>query len=120
MTNNINIQNNNDTIPNIMKLSKILVHVVLFIGILFNTFHDFVFYKIDPCMSKIEIVIKPDKLDKKDPFCKIHNELHKSFILTYSIRKFDSKPREEKNFFYQKPSLKLYSIKIFKPPKQSA
>ncbi len=86
-------------------------------GFLFNIFHDFVFYSADPCMTKIESVIKIDNDTKKDPLCEIHHELHQVYLNSFSLSIKPVKFKEDYNFHYKKPFIKQLSTEIFKPPK---
>ncbi len=99
-----------------MKLKQVLA-VFLLIGFLFNVFHDFVFYKIDPCMSKVQTFLTLDKGKKQDPLCEIHHNLHHSFTAGFHTIKVSFKPNQKEKFLYTPLNLKPYSRDIFKPPK---
>ncbi len=95
---------------------RVLASFVL-IGFLFNVFHDFVFYKVDPCADYIISYLSIDKeKSQKDPFCKIHHELHQNYIEPEAFIQIDS-AQNEYIFFYQKPHIKPCQTSIFKPPK---
>ncbi len=104
----------------IIVIMKRFLMLVILIGFLFNTFHEFVFYSIDPCMSKVETVIKFDSGDDKDPLCEIHNELHQVYLSSFKSFIPKSKFEETYSFNYKKPFLKPFSTEIFKPPKHLA
>ena len=65
---------------------KELLLSVLLIGFLFNVFHDFVFYKIDPCMKTVESLKSPyEPKSVNDPLCDIHHNLHLKYIFNEDI-----------------------------------
>ena len=99
-------------------MRKILLSIFL-IGFLFNTFHDFVFYFFDDCMSKVETAVKFEKGEKNDPLCKIHHELHEAYLYSFSSDFAQPFFEETYSFVYQKPILKPPLSEIFKPPKLS-
>jgi hypothetical protein len=95
-------------------LKRLLLSLLL-IGFLFNVFHDFIFYKIDPCMGYAVSIVKVDE-KPSDPLCKIHHELHQSYVkpeveikIPFISAKF--------SFLYQKPPSRTFPKSIFKPPK---
>jgi len=59
---------------------------VLLIGFVFSAFHDFVFYKVDPCMDSIKSleIFGVKDLSPDDPFCDLHQELHTEYTLSNS------------------------------------
>jgi hypothetical protein len=99
-----------------MKNKRTLL-LVLLIGFLFNVFHDFVFYKIDPCMKTVDsLSIYEPKNQPSDPLCDIHENFHTYFALS---QKFDF--IENLNFFVDFKNithilLKQFIVEIFKPP----
>ncbi len=100
----------------IMGSLKRLLLSLLLIGFLFNVFHDFIFYKIDPCMGYVISIVKVDKEKPSDPLCKIHHELHQSYVEPDVEIKIPSVPAEY-SFWYQKPPSRTFPKSIFKPPK---
>ena len=96
---------------------KKLVAIILLIGFSFNVFHEFVFYKIDPCMQKVEsLKYFHDIHNDKDPLCEIHQNLHLKYLFAEN---FEVKEIE----FSEKPVLippdlnpKDTPQEIFKPP----
>jgi len=88
----------------------------LVVGFLFNIFHDFVFYSIDPCLKKIDTAIKFDKGQSNDPLCKIHHSLHMSYILPENIYLEGINIENIYSFRYKKPILEDIPQDIFKPP----
>jgi hypothetical protein len=99
-----------------MNTAKKFIFSFLLIGFLFNIFHDFVFYNLDPCLKNIDTAIKFEKGQINDPLCKIHHSLHMSYILPENINLENVNIEEEYIFFYQKPQLKEFPKDIFKPP----
>ena len=96
---------------------KKLVAIILLIGFSFNVFHEFVFYKIDPCMQKVESLKSfYDTHKNKDPLCDIHQNLHLKYLF---VENFEIKEIEfpEKPFFIS-PNLNPQESpqEIFKPP----
>ena len=94
---------------------KRFLGIVLLIGFLFNVFHDFVFYKIDPCMKTVESLKSPYKV-KSDPLCDIHHNLHFKYTFNEDINL-----NIENNFIDFIPLISNLSPKeipkeIFKPP----
>jgi len=102
-----------------MMIKKLILSFFL-IGFLFNTFHDFIFYSIDPCMSKVETAIKFDDGNDNDPLCEIHHELHQVYLSSFKSFIPKSKFEESYSFNYKRPFLKPFSTEIFKPPKHLA
>ncbi len=99
-----------------MKFKKIILSIFL-IGFLFNVFHDFVFYSVDPCLSNIEDTIKFDNGFKNDIFCEIHGELHQNYLSNSNIE-ITTTPNEEINYSFSYCSyLNQFNSEIFKPPK---
>ncbi len=96
-------------------MKKKIINVLLLIGVIFSTFHDFVFYKLDPCMKDINLVLKFEKGNSNDPFCDIHHDLHSPVVINLSKINFLEYISEEIRL--NKP-FKEISIKtdIFKPP----
>jgi hypothetical protein len=89
---------------------------LLFIGFLFSIFHDFVFYNVDPCLKKVDTVIKFENGQINDPLCKIHHSLHMTYIMPSNIY-IEEPPIENIYLFtYKKPILEEYPQDIFKPP----
>lgn len=99
---------------------KKLILSFFIIGFLFNIFHDFVFYKIDPCLSYIETSMKFDEGKTNDPLCEIHQELHHLYLNGIPIQTKRNFFRETYYFSYDKPFLKQTISEIFKPPKHLA
>ncbi len=97
-------------------MGKKFINLILLIGILFSTFHDFVFYNIDPCMTDVSSVIEFEKGNSNDPLCDIHHELHTPVTTDFNItlpvliieHRFES--------FYQNPYILGTRSEIFKPP----
>ncbi len=95
----------------VMKIRKIIFGLLL-IGILFNTFHDYIFYKVDPCMEYANTAFQID-----DGYCQIHESLHMPYIKPFVIIPINVKFEEKYSFSYKKPELDPFSLEIFKPPK---
>lgn len=94
-----------------------IVFSILLIGFLFNIFHDFVFYKIDPCMKTVEsLLIDKDQDLSLDPLCNIHKNFHMYYIFVEKLDFIDTPVISitfpiPKNLFF-----KPLKIEIFKPP----
>ncbi|WP_155810704.1 hypothetical protein [Persephonella sp. IF05-L8] len=100
-------------------MKRFILHILV-IGFLFNVFHDFVFFKVDTFFNEIHSEKKDTPL-KKNYFNNIHNELHHSYINQFNLPFIPEIPTEiSYKFFYQKPHLKPFISKIFKPPKSHA
>ena len=91
------------------------IFIGLLIGTLFYTFHDFVFYKIDPCMKHVETAYKVT-----DKYCEIHENLHMPYIKPFVHIPINEKFSESYSFNYCRPQLKPLVSDIFKPPKLSS
>ncbi|MDQ7055318.1 MAG: hypothetical protein Q9M89_01965 [Persephonella sp.] len=95
-------------------MRKLLLVIVL-TGSVFYTFHDFVFYKVDPCMQYVETAYKVT-----DRYCEIHENLHMPYIKPFTHIPINEKFSESYSFNYRKPQLKPLVSDIFKPPKHTA
>ncbi len=97
-------------------IKKLLLSVLL-IGFLFNVFHDFIFYKIDPCMKTVESLKSSyDTVSKNDPLCKIHKNLHFKYIFSEKID-FNNVYSSDKVYFtVSNLTPKDIPDEIFKPP----
>ena len=106
---------------------KKTIFISLLISLIFNIFHDFVFYKIDPCMKTVKSLelyfdnsikfYSNKKISTDDPICDIHHNLHIKFVIFEDI----NIPFSCKNHFYPVINLDI-ALKdlvqnIFKPPK---
>ncbi len=97
------------------RITKVILSILL-IGFLFNVFHDFVFYKADPCLKEITTFVKFDLGHTNDPLCKIHHTLHSPYTIPDEIKIANPFKEEKVNFVYKKPYLKEIPQEIFKPP----
>ncbi|WP_457640521.1 hypothetical protein [Persephonella sp.] len=95
-----------------MRLKKVIFSFLL-IGLLFNTFHDYVFYNVDPCMKYAETAFQLD-----DGYCEIHENFHMPYIEPFVIIPINNKFEEKYTFYYKKPDLDPLALDIFKPPKK--
>jgi len=95
-----------------MKTKKI-IFLLLLIGMVFQTSHDFVFLKVDPCMKYVETAYKIN-----DGYCEIHENLHMPFIKPFINIPINRNFQEIYSFTYENISLDPYITEIFKPPKQ--
>jgi len=105
-----------------MKFSKRITKaflVSLLIGFLFNVFHDFVFYNLDPCLKDIKQAVKFEMGQSNDPLCKIHHSLHLPYTLPKEIKITDLPKPKEIKFSYKKPFFEEIPKEIFKPPIKS-
>ncbi len=89
------------------------IFIFLLSGILFNTFHDYVFYNVDPCMKYAETAFQVE-----DGYCEIHENLHMPFIEPIVIIPINDKFEEKYTFFYSMINLDPQITEIFKPPKK--
>lgn len=94
-----------------MKTRK-TIFLVLLIGILFQIAHDFVFFKVDPCMKYIETAYKIN-----DDYCEIHENLHMPYIKPFINISINKNFQEAYSFTYENIALDPYISEIFKPPK---
>ncbi|SNZ06433.1 hypothetical protein SAMN06265182_0674 [Persephonella hydrogeniphila] len=85
---------------------------VLLIGILFQVSHDFVFYKVDPCMKHIETAYQID-----DGYCDIHENLHMPYISHIFYIPISLDFIEKYTFLYTLEYSDPFILEIFKPPK---
>lgn len=96
---------------------KKLIFAILLIGFIFNISHDFVFYKIDPCMKTVEsLTIEEPDSPSIDPLCDIHKNFHMDYIF---IEKLDFKELtfvSVNNPIPKNLSIKPIKVEIFKPP----
>ncbi|NPA51726.1 MAG: hypothetical protein GXO22_02400 [Aquificae bacterium] len=98
-------------------MKRLNIKILLLIGIVFSTFHDYVFYNIDPCMSELSFVIEFEKGNSNDPLCDIHHELHTPVTTgfdTVSVVELE----DRFDLFYIKPMNLPQPKEIFKPPRQ--
>ncbi|NPA13171.1 MAG: hypothetical protein GXO45_04195 [Aquificae bacterium] len=87
------------------------VFVLLFIGALFYTFHDYVYYVLD---GKPHIVHTQDCGNKN---CQFHENLHIPGVLSINQPTFLVEFTDSYTFTYKKPTPHLYIKEIFKPPR---
>ncbi len=95
----------------VMKIRKVIFSFLL-IGLLFNTFHDYLFYNVDPCMEYANTAFQID-----DGYCQIHENLHMPYIKPFFIIPISDRFEEKYSFYYKKPELDPLASEIFKPPK---
>ncbi|RUM58721.1 MAG: hypothetical protein DSY66_05965 [Persephonella sp.] len=108
---------------------KKTILIGLLISLIFNILHDFVFYKIDPCMKTIKSLevyfdnnikfYSEKKISTDNTICDIHQNLHIKFVIFDDINLTFS----YKNNFYPviniDITLKDLVQNMFKPPKLS-
>ena len=102
-----------------MKFSRRITNtvlVILLIGFLFNVFHDFIFYNLDPCLKDVKQAVKFEMGKSNDLFCKIHHSLHSPYTLPKQIKITKLPKPKEKKIICKKPFLKEIPKEIFKPP----
>ncbi len=92
--------------------AKKYIFVLLLIGIFFQISHDFIFFKVDPCMKYIETAYKVN-----DGYCEIHENLHMPYIKPFINISINKNFQEIYTFTYENISLDPYISEIFKPPK---
>ncbi len=94
-----------------MKMKK-AIFLLLLIGIFFQVTHDFIFFKVDPCMKHVETAYKIN-----DGYCEIHENLHMPYIKPFIYIPINKNFQEVYSFTYENISLDPYISEIFKPPK---
>jgi len=92
--------------------SRKFIFGILLIGVLFQVSHDFIFYKIDPCMKHVETAYQLN-----DGYCDIHENLHMPYITHIFFIPISTDFVEKYTFFYSPKYPDPYSLEIFKPPK---
>ncbi|WP_155810568.1 hypothetical protein [Persephonella sp. KM09-Lau-8] len=96
---------------------KKLVAIILLIGFSFNVFHEFVFYKIDPCMQKVESLKSfYNAHEDNDPLCEIHQNLHLKYLFVENFEIKEIKFSEKHIPILPDLNPKDTPQEIFKPP----
>ena len=101
-------------------MKKLTLNIILLIGFTFSTFHDFIFYNIDPCMKYLSSVIKFENGQSNDPLCDIHYELHSPSVVNNQPLFKINKNHETILIFSKDTKHQLFKIEIFKPPSLNA
>jgi len=70
-------------------------------------------------MTKVETVVKFENGKLNDPLCKIHHNLHHSFTTNFQRLTIAKKTQRLPFILHKTPNIKLYPLKLFKPPKLS-
>ena len=95
-----------------MKMRK-TIFILLLTGMFFQITHDFVLFKVDPCMKHIGTTYKIN-----NDYCEIHENLHMPYIKPFIYIPINKNFQEFYSFVYENLSLDPFISEIFKPPKQ--